>query len=448
MLTGCGSGSDTRVINLYNAPQQNLQSIVDRCNQKADGKYKIVLNTLPRDADGQREQMVRRLAAEDSGMDVLGIDVTWTAELASANWIRPWTGERRQEASKGVIDAPLETAMFDDKMYAAPSNTNVQLLWYRDDLLGDKLLKKVDNGQSLTWKDLIGRAEELKKTGSPQYVEATGAQYEGLVVLFNSMLAGANGKMLNAAGDKVELGAPGVKALQTLKDFATSAAADPSLSNSQEGEVQHGVESGAAFAEVNWPFVYAAMQATTAKVDDKGKVTDNGGSNMKDHFKWTTPPGIDGTGHTTLGGSNFAVSKYSEHPDEAFDAALCLRDPQSQRISAIRDGLPPTIESVYHGTQKVLVDSNGSGKLGDTIKVKGKDVPDTKVGMKDAYPMADDILKALKDAVLRPKTPIYQNVSTVTSYLLSPPSSIDPKATEQQLKDQLTSALKSEGVLP
>src|SRR5690242_8938430 len=93
----CATGSSgPPVINLYNAPQQNLTAIVARCNQQAAGRYRIVLNTLPRDADGQREQLVRRLAAKDGGLDVLGLDVTWTAELAEAGWIREWTGADKQ----------------------------------------------------------------------------------------------------------------------------------------------------------------------------------------------------------------------------------------------------------------------------------------------------------------------------------------------------------------
>ena len=64
---------------------------------------------LPRAADGQREQMVRRLAAEDDGMDVLGLDVTWTAEFAEASWIREWTGDKKSQATRAPC-APLETA--------------------------------------------------------------------------------------------------------------------------------------------------------------------------------------------------------------------------------------------------------------------------------------------------------------------------------------------------
>ena len=31
----------------------------------------------------------------------------------------------------------------------------------------------------------------------------------------------------------------------------------------------------------------------------------------------------------TLGGMNYAISTYSQHPDEAFDAAMCLRNEEN-----------------------------------------------------------------------------------------------------------------------
>ena len=395
VLTGCASDSGGKVINLYNAPQENLSQIVERCNELADG-YRIQLNTLPRDADGQREQMVRRLAASDPGMDVLGIDVTWTAELASAEWIRPWPDDLRAQAEKGVLEAPLKTATYEDELYAAPYNTNVQLLWYRTDLMPQP---------AQTWDDLIEAAQRLESQGQPHYVEVTGAQYEGIVVWFNSMVAAAGGAILNEDGDAVELGRPAVDALQQMRDFARSPAANPSLSNTQEDEARLAMESGAAFAQINWPFVYASMVA------NKPDIAEN--------LAWAPYPGIDGAGNAPLGGANFAVSSYSQHPDEAFDAALCLRDDESQLMAAVNDGLPPTIESVYADER-----------------------------MADPYPMRDAILEAIKTAVPRPVTPVYQNVSTVTSALLSPPADIDPSEDEQRLATQLRDALESRGVLP
>ncbi|MGZ8690893.1 MAG: hypothetical protein ACXWXI_10590, partial [Aeromicrobium sp.] len=88
-LAACSSGSGGITLNLYGgASQTGFDQIIKECNEAANGRYKIVGNLLPSDADGQREQLVRRLAAKDDSMDILGMDVIWTAEFAEAGWIR------------------------------------------------------------------------------------------------------------------------------------------------------------------------------------------------------------------------------------------------------------------------------------------------------------------------------------------------------------------------
>jgi multiple sugar transport system substrate-binding protein len=99
-MAACSSGPEGMVINLYGgASASKFSEIIDDCNKQAAGRYTIVGNLLPSDADGQREQFVRRLAAHDSGLDLLGMDVTWTAEFAEAKWIRELTPEQVQEAN-------------------------------------------------------------------------------------------------------------------------------------------------------------------------------------------------------------------------------------------------------------------------------------------------------------------------------------------------------------
>ncbi|TDD95854.1 ABC transporter substrate-binding protein [Actinomadura rubrisoli] len=397
LAAGCGSGdTGPRVVNLYNAPQQNLAEIVARCNRKAAGRYRIVLNILPRPADDQREQLVRRLAASDSGLDVLGLDVTWTAELAEAGWIREWTGANAREARKGVLPGPLGTAVWHGRLYAAPSNANVQLLWYRSDLIPEP---------PATWAGLMDASARLAAARKPHYGEVTGAQYEGIVVWFNSLVASGGGRILTSGGERVDLGPPALNALRTMRRFARSKAADPSMTNTREDDARLAVESGRGAYEINWPFVYASMAENRPR--------------MLPHFRWAPYPGIDGPGRAPLGGGNYAVSRYSTKPDASFHAALCLRDPESQRIAAVKDGLPPAIGSVYGAA-----------------------------GMAKAYPMRQTILDALKTAVPRPMTPTYQNVSTITAVTLSPPGSIDPPRTLATLRDLIGDALESKGVLP
>ncbi|SCG44526.1 ABC transporter substrate-binding protein [Micromonospora coxensis] len=399
-LAACGSGDEggTPTINLYYPPEQNLQKVVDDCNAQAQGRYRIAYRVLPRQADDQRVQLVRRLAAEDSGMDVLGLDVTWTQEFASADWIREWTGQDKAEVEQGTLSGPLDTARYEGRLYGAPKNTNVQLLWYRTDLVPEA---------PKTWDDMIKVAQDLKGQGKPYQVLTMGAQYEGLVVLYNTLAESAGGKILSDDGKQAVMDEGTVKALDQLKRFATSGVTSPSFSNATEDPVRLEFQSGDGAFQVNWPFVYPALQEADPELAKK--------------VKWARVPGIDANtpSKVTIGGVNMAVSAYSKYPTESFEAARCIRNEKNQKFSAINDGVPPTIEKVY-------------------------DDPE----MAEAYPMKETILEELKEPAVRPLTPAYQSISTVMSAILSPPSAIEPERTADDLRQAIADALESKGVLP
>ncbi len=399
-IAACGSATDDTLptITLYSAPEQNLQRVVDDCTEQAGGRYRIEYRTLPRQADEQRVQMVRRLAAEDDGMDILGLDVTWTQEFASADWIQEWTGEHRARAEQGTLEGPLNSARFENRLYAAPKNTNVQLLWYRTDLVDEP---------PRTWDEMFRMAQDLKDAGRPHQILTMGAQYEGLVVLFNTLVESSGGTILTEDAEQVALGEDGLQALRLLRELATSGLVSPSFSNAVEDPTRLEFQSGGGAFQLNWPYVYPAMQEAAPE--------------LARDVRWARYPRVeaDVPSRVTIGGLNLAVSAYSQHPDLAFEAALCIRSPEHQLFSAINDGVPPTIEAVYGEPE-----------------------------MAEAYPMKDVILAELKDAAVRPRTPAYQNVSTVVSATLSPPASIDPQEVLRQLQERIKDALESKGVLP
>jgi multiple sugar transport system substrate-binding protein len=398
-VAACGGADDgVPTINLYYSPEQNLATVVGNCNAEAEGRYRIVYRVLPRAADDQRVQMVRRLAAEDPGMDILGLDVTWTQEFASAQWVREWTGEHRAQAEAGTLAGPLESARYEGRLYAAPKNTNTQLLWYRSDLVDEP---------PTTWDEMIEMALDLREDGQPYQVITMGAQYEGLVVLYNTLVASAGGQIISDDGAESVFDDGAVRALEILQRFATAGVTNPSFTNSQEDDARLQFQSGDAAFQLNYPFVYPAMQ--------------DGAPDLAENVSWARFPGVDAgsPARVTIGGFNLAVSTYSRYPEESFEAALCLRNAEHQKFSAINDGVPPTIEEVYADPE-----------------------------MADAYPMRDAILAELRDGSNRPLTPAYQNVSTVLSATLSPPADIDPQRTADRLRDLIADALVSRGVLP
>jgi len=384
---GCGGssgGSNTVNWYVFQEPSGAYNDAVANCNKAANGRYKIVLVPLPTSADQQRELVVRRLAAKDSSIDIIGQDVIWTAEFASAGWILPWTGQNRAAVSQGTLLGPIRSATFQGKLYAAPFTSNVQFLWYRKDRV---------KAPPKTWDQMIAMAKKLGKNGT---IEIQGARYEGLVVWFNTLINSAGGTVVNAK-NQVSLGKPAVEAATVMEKFARSGTADPNLSNSMEDTTRLAFQAGGPTFMLNWPYVFPSAKTEAPKI-----------------FKNMGVAGYPGVvpgkpSRVTLGGINLGVSAYSKHPQLAFDAAKCLRDAQNQTIAAQKGGLPPTSASLYQTA-----------------------------AIKKAYPGFSQLMKrTINDGVPRPVSPAYSDVSLAIQRTLHPPASINPTQTVQTLQDKL-----------
>jgi multiple sugar transport system substrate-binding protein len=398
-LAGCGGssgGSATLSYYIFPEPSGSFAKAAADCSKASGGRYKIVINTLPSASDAQRQQLVRRLAAKDSSIDIVGMDVNWTAEFAGAGWIRPWTGTEAKAATKGVLAGPIATATWQGKLYGAPLNSNTQLLWYRKDLVPNP---------PQTWEQMIQDAKRLAKQGKPHYIEEQGAQYEGYVVWFNSLVDSAGGQVLSSP-TTVALGAPAKKAVTIIHDLATSPAADPSLSNDQEDQARLAFESGKAAFEINYPFVWPSAQMDVPKI---AKV-----------MGYAPYPEVDAgrPAHVTIGGINLAVSRYSTHPAQAYAAITCMANRQHQLTDAVKGGLPPTIGSLF-------------------------DDP----ALAKPYPFHQLIKEQLQRYGIRPKTPAYSDVSLAIQKAISPPGGINPASAVSSLAGEVKSALGSGALL-
>jgi multiple sugar transport system substrate-binding protein len=392
VLAGCGSGSGsggTAQVNWYvfNEPGGGYDAAVANCNKQNAGKFKINYVKLPTDADQQRELIVRRLAAKDSDIGVIGMDVNWTAEFAEAGWIVPWEGANRAAATQDRIPALLRATEYKNKIWVAPFTTNTQLLWYHKDTLGNRPVPT-------TWDQMVDTAKQI---GPPKgKIVVQGRRYEGLVVWFNSLVASAGGQVITENG-VIKLGPPAVNAARVMKRVA-SEAGTATVSTDKEDTGNDAFTGGDLAFMVNYPFVYASI------ADDKKAVANLGYARYP-----SVKPGEPS--HVTFGGINLGVSKYAKNKPLAFQAAQCLAAPEQQKVAALKGGLFPTRQALFNDP-----------------------------AIRKAYPFADLVQETLKDGVPRPVLPAYSDISLAIQDKMHPPAGINPQSSISDLRSALEKA--------
>jgi multiple sugar transport system substrate-binding protein len=398
-LAGCGSsGKGPVTLNWYVFPEPSgsFAKAAADCSKASNGAYTIKINFLSTASDQQRVSLVRRLAANDPSIDILAMDVDWTAEFAGAKWIVPVPASLAAKIRHEDLAGPVKTATVGNRLWAVPINSNTELLWYRKDLVPNP---------PKTWNQMIAMARQLAKQGKPHYIEEQGAQYEGLTVWFNSLVDSAGGQIITPS-NKVVIGKPAQTAASIMHELATSPAADPSLNVTMEGQSDTAFDQGNAAFEINYPFVWDSAQSTNPKVFK--------------HMAYAAfpqvVPGIPPK--VSIGGYNLGISAHSKHPQQAFQAVQCLTQPVNQKRDAIKGGLAPVATSIYSDP-----------------------------AFDKAYPFHELIKRQLQTYGLRPQSPAYADITLAIQKALSPTSSIDPSSVVSKLRSEIKLSLSSGALL-
>ena len=305
-----------------------LQGIIAGWNQGHPGQ-RVTLLLLPQASNGQLAQLVANLQAKSNLYDVIDMDVIWTAEFASNGWIIPLP--QSQFPLGDFLEPAVDTAMYQGRLYAVPDYSNANLLYYRKDILA-----KAGEQPPRTWAQL----QQLAETVAPKYglygYAGTFAPYEGLTVNFAQTVQSAGGSILSPEGTKVTVNS--AKALQGLEflvhGFQQGWIPKVALSYEEES-AQNAFEAGKFLFLDNWPDVNAALSVPGPQNKVFGK------------FGIAALPGLDGTGSSSLGGANLAISAYSQHQRTALNFIKYMTDLANERQMLEQGSFPPVWTKLY-----------------------------------------------------------------------------------------------------
>lgn len=337
LVAACGTDSDKPVLTWYINPDPEppadfkgdgfgLAGIAARC---ATDDYTIVTEQLPTAATEQRIQLMRRLAANDSSIDLMSLDPVFTAEFSEAGYLAELSAADQKQLAEGTLEGALEGASWKGKVVVVPQWANTQLLWYRKSVAEKAGL---DMSKPVTWDQVIDAAVE---TGTK--VSVQGNKYEGYVVLINALIQGAGGSIVGnlAEGEEMSIGVDseaGEKAAAIIEKLTASSAADADLSVSNEGTNEASFSGDSGGFMVNWTYIYLAYAETLKK--------DLGWARYPQTVagKESKPP---------TGGINIGIGAFSENKELAVEAAKCITSTENQVTYATQTGGMPTVEEAY-----------------------------------------------------------------------------------------------------
>lgn len=413
-LTGCGGdagGTDTLTwfINPDGggaSPTGGGQAqLAAECSEASGGAYTIQVEQLPNEATDQREQLVRRLAANDSGVDIMSLDPVVVPEFAEAGYLVDVPEQYIEDFTDDRVQGSLDASQWNGTFVAAPFWANTQLLWYRKSVAAEAGL---DMTKPVTFEQII---EAAQATDTDFAVQAR--RYEGYTVLINALVAGAGGSIVQNEGASAEdtqlgLDTPeGRRAAEIIQELATSGAVGPALSSMNETNALNMFqdEQTSGFM-LNWLYVYAAMKENDLS--------------FLDDIAWTTYPRVDADKPAAppFGGIELGVNTASRNKDKAWDAISCITSAEHQKEYMLGTGNAASRSSVFDDPQ-----------------------------IQEQFPMADVFRESLNEAVQRPRTSYYGDLSTAVQRTWSPPEQVDPASTPAESTELIMKVLRGEALL-
>jgi len=304
------------------------EDIIKKCAAESGGKYKIEQLPIGPSTDASREQASRRLAAGDTSIDFINLDVIWTAEFSDAGWLVDLT-DRVAPMKDLFVPVALDSAFYKDKYWAVPSGTNAAFLYYRTDLV--KTPPK-------TWEALVEAAKQVRKT-HPDMTGFVfqGASYEGGTVNALEYLGGAGAHVLSEDGKTAQLdkGDGTVHAMEFVERLVKDDVTSKTTTTFMEEDARLAFQKGDAVFMRNWPYAWALMNK-----DESSKV--------KGKFGVAPLPAFEGReSAAVLGGQNYGISASSTHKDLAWDAIMCVTSFEAQKQKTVQRGEMPTLKAVY-----------------------------------------------------------------------------------------------------
>jgi multiple sugar transport system substrate-binding protein len=334
----------TELIDIYFAADISYahQKVIDEFNKEYHGKIKVITIDLPFkkfSTNERKELLARTLRSNSDRLDVFAVDQIWVPRFAK--WSAPITNFLPEFRKNDFLKYALETCYYDNKLLAVPLNIDVNMMYYRKDLLEkipayDTLKSKLMD--SITWNEFLDLSKKFTENINPFYIFPAD-DYEGLVVSFMDLILSQDRNYFK--NNNFNFNTPiAKKALKLLYDFINVYHISPeSVVNFDEASsYKYFIEKNGVFLW-GWPS-YEKDDRNLYKSTPKDKLLVKA---ALPHFNNLPPT-------TILGGWNIMVSKYSKKKNQISEFLKFITGKKAQEMLYVDGAYLPILNAFYNGS--------------------------------------------------------------------------------------------------
>jgi len=297
----------------------------------------VSFEILKLSGDDIYQKTVIDLKTGTGSYDVILIDDPKALQFQKAGWLADLEGLYKKAGTK--VDADFFPNLLNlcrypaepkGKLYGLPFIGNVSLFAFRNDLFLKYGLK-----EPKTWTDVLAAAKKIQG-GEGEAVSGVvfrGVKGNPIVTAFLPMFWAFGGEIFDAGGAPILNSPAGVKALDYFLELAKYAPKGTPMNNTAQVRDTL-LAGGAAITPEVWP-------AWLGSLDDPNKSKVVGNVRVIAHPSEVKPSA------PMLGIWHVAVPAASRNQDAAFQFVLFLTSRDTQKLMAMKAGLPPSRSSVY-----------------------------------------------------------------------------------------------------
>lgn len=396
LLIGCGQSETGKIkIRFLDKPDTGgAWQILMEQFEKTHPDIDVELVEGPAATNSREDLYANSFLAGEAVYDLIFMDIIWVAKFAAAGWLRPLDDYFPESEQKKFLPGDIAGSKYQGHIYRVPIRTDAGMLYYRKDILQENGLKPPE-----TWSELVEYALKLQNPPELYGFVFQGMEYEGLICCFLELVWSAGGELIDETGE-VRIDSPeALAALEWLCALVNQHKITPAdVTKYQEDDARRVFQEGQALFMRNWPYAWTLAQTEGSPI--RGKVG--------------ILPMVHRAGKqsaATLGGWGFGISKFTPHPEAAWEFIKFAASADAQKTRHFKNGAIPTRHSLFKD-KEILAES----------------------------PHYPDLYQVLLTARPRPMHPAYARISDILQVYVS--SALVGKLTAQHALQEAAREIK------